>query len=136
MTLHAAKGLEFPYVFIVGLEDGILPHERSGQDEEQVEEERRLLFVGITRAQRELQLNRCMVRFRRGSYWPAIASRFLVELPRHDMQVVEPRSTEIYAHVANDPAKRVADRVTETLSRALSGSELADLLPFKKQTPS
>ncbi len=90
MSLHAAKGLEFKKVFIVGLEDGILPHERSSSDDEQIEEERRLLFVGITRAQRELQLSRCLNRFRRGSNWPAIASRFLMELPREQMQVFEP----------------------------------------------
>ena len=91
MSLHAAKGLEFKKVFIIGLEDGILPHERSSSDDEQIEEERRLLFVGITRAEEELQLSRCLNRFRRGSYWPAIASRFLMELPRDEMQVFEPR---------------------------------------------
>lgn len=91
MSLHAAKGLEFKKVFIIGLEDGILPHERSSSDDEQIEEERRLLFVGITRAEEELQLSRCLNRFRRGSYWPAIASRFLMELPREEMQVFEPR---------------------------------------------
>jgi DNA helicase-2/ATP-dependent DNA helicase PcrA len=91
MSLHAAKGLEFKKVFIIGLEDGILPHERSSTDDEQIEEERRLLFVGITRAEEELQLSRCLNRFRRGSYWPAIPSRFLMELPRDEMQVFEPR---------------------------------------------
>ncbi len=90
MSLHAAKGLEFPCVFIVGLEEGILPHERSAVDDEQIEEERRLLFVGITRAESELQISRCLNRFRRGSHWPAIASRFLMELPRHLMDVFEP----------------------------------------------
>ena len=92
MTLHAAKGLEFPCVYIVGLEDGMLPHERSSNDDEQLEEERRLLFVGITRAEEELQLSRCQNRFRRGSYWPCIASRFLMELPREQMQIYEPSS--------------------------------------------
>ena len=92
MTLHAAKGLEFPCVYIVGLEDGMLPHERSSNDDEQLEEERRLLFVGITRAEQELQLSRCQNRFRRGSYWPCIASRFLMELPREQMQIYEPSS--------------------------------------------
>jgi DNA helicase-2/ATP-dependent DNA helicase PcrA len=94
MSLHAAKGLEFKKVFIIGLEDGILPHERSCADDEQIEEERRLLFVGITRAEEELQLSRCLNRFRRGSYWPAIASRFLMELPRDEMQVFEPRGQQ------------------------------------------
>ena len=92
MTLHAAKGLEFPSIFIVGLEDGILPHERSSGDDNEIEEERRLLFVGITRAESDLQLSRCMNRFRRGSFWPSIASRFLMELPRDEMQVFEPIS--------------------------------------------
>ena len=92
MTLHAAKGLEFPSVYIVGLEDGILPHERSSGDDDEIEEERRLLFVGITRAEKDLQMSRCMSRFRRGTVWPSIASRFLMELPRDEMQVFEPVS--------------------------------------------
>jgi DNA helicase-2/ATP-dependent DNA helicase PcrA len=87
MTLHAAKGLEFPCVYVVGLEDGLLPHERSTGNDDEVEEERRLLFVGITRAEQELQFSRCLNRFRRGSYWPAIPSRFLMELPRDEMEV-------------------------------------------------
>jgi DNA helicase-2/ATP-dependent DNA helicase PcrA len=90
MTLHAAKGLEFPHVFIVGMEDGILPHERSSNSNQELEEERRLMFVGITRAEQRLQLSRCMSRFRRGSFWPVIASRFLMELPRDEMDIFEP----------------------------------------------
>ena len=56
MTLHAAKGLEFPVVFIVAVEDGVLPHERVGRHPDELEEERRLAFVGLTRAKDELQL--------------------------------------------------------------------------------
>ncbi len=93
MTLHAAKGLEFPNVFIVGLEDGILPHERSQNDPDQMEEERRLLFVGITRAMEQLWLTYAMTRFKRGSNWPAIASKFLTELPRDQMQLMIPKQT-------------------------------------------
>ena len=90
MTLHAAKGLEFPNVFIIGLEDGILPHERSQSSNEELEEERRLLFVGITRAEKKLHISRCLSRYRRGSFWPVIASRFLMELPREEMDIFEP----------------------------------------------
>jgi len=87
MTMHAAKGLEFPIVFIVACEQGLLPHERSMQDEEKVEEERRLLFVGITRAQQELQLSYAQYRMFRGVLAPAIPSPFLMELPRQEMEL-------------------------------------------------
>src|SRR5690606_6469146 len=66
MTLHAAKGLEFPVVFIVGLEQGLLPHARASENDAELEEERRLFFVGITRAQQELRLSHCRVREFRG----------------------------------------------------------------------
>jgi DNA helicase-2/ATP-dependent DNA helicase PcrA len=81
MTLHAAKGLEFPAVFIVALEEGLLPHSRAKEDDKELEEERRLLFVGITRAQRELHLSRCRVRTFRGQQQATFPSRFLNELP-------------------------------------------------------
>ncbi len=102
MTLHAAKGLEFPVVFIVGLEEGTLPHERSMQDPDQLEEERRLLFVGITRAEEELQLSRALYRFRRGANWPTVASQFLMELPREQMTVIEPQSAFGYGYDDGD----------------------------------
>src|SRR6185369_3233452 len=87
MTLHAAKGLEFPVVFIVACEQGLLPHERSRNDDEKLEEERRLLFVGITRAEEELQLSHADYRMFRGIASPTIASPFLMELPRGEMQL-------------------------------------------------
>jgi DNA helicase II / ATP-dependent DNA helicase PcrA len=80
MTLHAAKGLEFPVVFIVGLEQGLLPHSRSNENEDDLEEERRLLFVGITRAERELYLSHCRIREFRGQRQATIPSCFLAEL--------------------------------------------------------
>ncbi len=89
MTLHASKGLEFPWVYIIGVEDNLLPHARSKDDERQVEEERRLLFVGITRAQQRLQLSYCESRSHHGGDRPAIASPFLLELPREDLRQVE-----------------------------------------------
>lgn len=89
MTLHASKGLEFPSVFIIGVEDDLLPHARSKEDESQVEEERRLLFVGITRAEERLQLSYCKRRLVRGDTRPVIASPFLIELPREDLKYLE-----------------------------------------------
>jgi DNA helicase-2/ATP-dependent DNA helicase PcrA len=88
MTLHAAKGLEFPVVFIVALEDGVLPHERVGQHPDELEEERRLAFVGITRAMEELQLSYAVTRDFRGVRRRTIPSSFLMEMPRHEMEVL------------------------------------------------
>ena len=81
MTLHAAKGLEFPVAFIVGLEQGLLPHSRANESDDEMEEERRLLFVGITRAERELYLSRCRIREFRGQRQATVPSCFLAELP-------------------------------------------------------
>ena len=82
ITLHQAKGLEFPVVFMVGLEEGLLPHSRSMDSEEQTEEERRLFYVGMTRAKQRLYLLRAFRRgFRGGNGGPALASRFLREIP-------------------------------------------------------
>lgn len=87
MTLHAAKGLEFPEVFIVAVEERLLPHERSLQDFDQLEEERRLLFVGITRACQSLELSICRRRDFRGNRRPAIPSSFLMEIPHGELEI-------------------------------------------------
>ena len=89
MTLHAAKGLEFPHVFIIGVEDDLLPHSRSKGTEAEFEEERRLLFVGITRAKENLQISLCKRRAMRGDVRPVIPSPFLNELPLNEMTRVE-----------------------------------------------
>ena len=80
MTLHAAKGLEFENVFIIGLEEGMLPHEKSGDDDDEIEEERRLFFVGITRAKAGLQISYSRYRTIRGQMLRTIPSQFLYEL--------------------------------------------------------
>ena len=82
ITLHQAKGLEFPVVFIVGLEEGLLPHSRSMESEEELEEERRLFYVGITRAQQRLYLLRAFKRGFMGRSGPTLASRFLRDIPQ------------------------------------------------------
>jgi len=88
MTLHAAKGLEFPVIFLVAVEHGLLPHERSTNDEAQMEEERRLAFVGITRAKEELQLSYAVERDFRGQRRYTVPSSFLMEIPREEMELV------------------------------------------------
>ena len=82
ITLHQSKGLEFKVVFIVGLEEGLLPHSRSMDSEEQLEEERRLCYVGITRAQKRLYLLRAFKRGFMGRSGPTLASRFLRDIPQ------------------------------------------------------
>ncbi|TWT51317.1 ATP-dependent DNA helicase PcrA [Rubripirellula amarantea] len=89
MTLHAAKGLEFPCVYIIGVEDDLIPHSRSKSTEQEFEEERRLLFVGITRAEQRLQLSLCKRRAVRGDIRPVIPSPFLNELPLEDIKRIE-----------------------------------------------
>ncbi len=83
ITLHQAKGLEFPVVFIVGMEEGIIPHYKSIDDPAQLEEERRLCYVGITRAKRKVYLVRAFRRHLMGSSAVNKPSRFLLDIPEH-----------------------------------------------------
>ena len=91
MTLHTAKGLEFPVVFLTGLEDGVFPHARSLGDQPELEEERRLAYVGVTRAQQRLYISRAVVRSAWGAPSHNPGSRFLDELP---VDLVDWRRTE------------------------------------------
>jgi DNA helicase-2/ATP-dependent DNA helicase PcrA len=91
MTLHTAKGLEFPVVFLTGLEDGIFPHMRSLGDAPELEEERRLAYVGVTRARERLYVSRAVVRSAWGMPAHNPASRFLDEMP---VDLVDWRRTE------------------------------------------
>jgi DNA helicase-2/ATP-dependent DNA helicase PcrA len=95
MTLHIAKGLEFPAVFLVGMEDGIFPHMRSLGDPVELEEERRLCYVGITRAERHLYVSHAWNRMVYGRGSSNIPSRFLNEIP-----------DELVREVGGDPAAR------------------------------
>ena len=90
ITLHQAKGLEFPVVFITGMEEGLLPHSRSMDTTEELEEERRLCYVGITRAQERLYLLRSFRRGMMGSSGPTLPSRFLREVPAELVSYVSP----------------------------------------------
>lgn len=81
MTIHSAKGLEFPVVFLAGLEEGLFPGNRSVETDEDIEEERRLCYVAITRAKEQLYVTRASSRFRYGKICPALPSRFFKEIP-------------------------------------------------------
>jgi len=81
MTLHSAKGLEFPVVFIVGMEEGIFPHSRSLADASELEEERRLCYVGMTRAMKRLYLSSADTRMLYGALQANAISRFIDEIP-------------------------------------------------------
>jgi len=88
MTLHSAKGLEFPIVVMAGLEEGLFPHSRSSDDETELEEERRLCYVGITRAQRRLVVTSAARRRVFGEYQSTEPSRFIDEIPRELVEEV------------------------------------------------
>jgi DNA helicase-2/ATP-dependent DNA helicase PcrA len=91
LTLHAAKGLEYPVVFITGLEDGLLPHSRSLTEPDAMAEERRLLYVGLTRAKDELYLTYTFRRTLYGESIPGIPSRFLADIPAELTEGVSPK---------------------------------------------
>jgi len=93
MTLHSAKGLEFPAVFLTGMEEGVFPHSRSMDDPEELEEERRLCYVGITRAKQRLVLS-CALHRRIQGYGVAEPSRFLTEIPESQLTLLNARAPE------------------------------------------
>ena len=96
MTMHAAKGLEFPVVVIAGLEEGLFPHSRAGEEEEEIEEERRLCYVGMTRAQSSLVLTSAARRRVFGEYQSTEPSRFLDEIPAELVDRIAPAWNTAY----------------------------------------
>ncbi|RST70815.1 DNA helicase PcrA [Siminovitchia acidinfaciens] len=106
MTLHSAKGLEFPVVFLIGLEEGIFPHSRSLMEEEEMEEERRLAYVGITRAEEELYLTNAHMRTLYGRTNMNPVSRFINEIPDELVEEVgaERRPTLSFGFRENRPS--------------------------------
>ncbi|MFO7773576.1 MAG: 3'-5' exonuclease [Dehalococcoidia bacterium] len=115
ITLHQAKGLEFPVVFIVGLEEGILPHRRSFDDPQEMEEERRLCYVGITRARKRLYLLRCYRRSLFGGSTANPPSRFLKDISPHLIAAGAP-----YAESATPVASPGLIRESQTPLRYVS----------------
>ncbi len=118
MTLHSAKGLEFPVVFLVGMEEGIFPHARTLMDEDEIEEERRLCYVGITRAEKRLYLSSARVRMIYGHTISYPPSRFLQEVPRNLLHVYK-RPEKAQATLR--PAAQRQDARPRTASWLLQG---------------
>jgi len=121
MTLHAAKGLEFEHVFIVGAEEGILPHERSVESDDELEEERRLLFVGMTRAKKGLNLSYARHRVVRGMMIRTIPSKFLYEtglMSKMDIQnsyEYDTSTGQSFYEESADPAFKAGDTVAHKI---------------------
>jgi DNA helicase-2/ATP-dependent DNA helicase PcrA len=113
MTLHAAKGLEFPIVFITGLEEGLLPHSQSKDSDDEIEEERRLCYVGITRAQKELFLTHTRHRTKFGQRTPCIPSRFLSEIPEDSIEAID--KTDCYSYMDEFQTEYTKDNLNQEL---------------------
>lgn len=111
MTLHTAKGLEFPVVFIVGMEEGLFPHFRSLEDEAEMEEERRICYVGITRAREELYLSYCRMRNLYGRVQMNKPSRFLYEMPEELTDLFVKKQKSLRSEIKNSAlmSKSTAD---------------------------
>ena len=148
MTLHCAKGLEFPYAFITGLEDGLLPHHRRGEEIEDLEEERRLFYVGMTRARERLFLSRAERRHTFGVGHANLPSRFLDEIPSDliqfegkeenwkDLFSYEPSETWAPRYSYSGPTKRKKHAPEKgNLQGRLSGSPRMGRRPFFTRGP-
>ena len=123
ITLHQVKGLEFPVVFIVGMEEGILPHMRSMDDPAALEEERRLCYVGITRAKERLYLMRAFRRrvgFRGGSE-PSSPSRYLADIPRELVMTEREPSARARATKWTSSAPRIEPAMAGEVTRRRAG---------------
>ena len=136
MTLHTAKGLEFPVVFLTGLEDGIFPHQRALGDVTELEEERRLAYVGLTRAQQRLYVSRAIIRSAWGAPMHNPASRFVDELP---VDLVDWRRTEASQTSWNRPVlpsvQRRGSATTRRFGAAAARAD-ADARGQKREIPS
>ena len=115
MTLHNAKGLEFPVVFMPGMEDGVFPHSRSLESESDIEEERRICYVGITRAEKQIFMSWASSRTNYGRVTPQIRSRFLNELPEDCVEVDDQSVKNIITRVP-----KIRQRGSELFSENIS----------------
>lgn len=119
MTLHAAKGLEFPVVFLTGLDEGLFPHSRTLMDPAQVEEERRLAYVGITRAERQLYVTNAVTRTMYGRISAYMPSRFLAEIPPQFMEDYHRKSAMPQSRATAVPGKQRVSILTKPVASSL-----------------
>lgn len=119
MTLHAAKGLEFPVVFLTGLDEGLFPHSRTLLDPSQVEEERRLAYVGITRAERQLYVTNATTRTMYGRISAYMPSRFLAEIPPQLMEDYHRKSVMPQSRTTAVPGKQRVSILTKPVASSL-----------------
>jgi DNA helicase-2/ATP-dependent DNA helicase PcrA len=138
MTMHSAKGLEFPHVYLVGMEEGILPHHRSLDDDRNVDEERRLCYVGVTRAQERLTLSLPLVRMKWGQPRDTVPSRFLYELTgQADNPQEIARRQQAIRDRSRQSRKKVSGRVANVSStRKSAGSKKQSKRSTKRRRPS
>lgn len=119
MTLHAAKGLEFPVVFLTGLDEGLFPHSRTLMDPAQVEEERRLAYVGITRAERQLYVTNAVTRTMYGRISAYMPSRFLAEIPPQFMEDYHRKSAMPQSRTTAVPGKQRVSILSKPVASSL-----------------
>jgi len=139
MTIHASKGLEFPYVFVVGMEEGLFPSMMSGNSQSDLEEERRLFYVAITRAEKRLFLSHSNIRFKWGQYIDSDASRFLSELDQRYVSkknFVKSNTTErspqkIFAKTKNNYKKTYPPKGLKKISNTNHNIQKSDLTKLK-----
>ncbi len=124
MTVHAAKGLEFDLVFLPGLEDGIFPSAKTVENKNGLEEERRLMYVAITRAKQELILSYAKSRYVFGDYQMQIPSRFLKELPQHHINFEEVNFGAEYGFSRTQSISKKVEVVTNTSSNSVVGKRI------------
>ena len=136
MTVHASKGLEFDCVFITGLEEGLFPHENSMSDVEGLEEERRLMYVAITRARQRLYLSHSQTRMLHGQTRYNIKSRFFDELPEHALKWITPKNAGFGSGFAPNAGAGSAysERAGGQFGRDFSGTAGAGI-PARKEAP-
>lgn len=134
MTLHAAKGLEFPVVFLVGLDEGLFPHSRTLMDSSQIEEERRLAYVGITRAEQQLYVTNASTRTMYGRISAYMPSRFLAEIPENLLEEYHRKAAMPQQSTTTVPSKQRMSILSKPIASSLPKKHAVDTTFAKGDT--